>query len=264
MDNQSTNYEAFIPPPPSVGGAGVLRLGAVDSAYSQPLLRGLNSEGVVVRHVADTASLTRLLLQGELDCALAPLLVHSELPHSRVVPGLAVCTEAGSGTTFLLSRVPLEDVRRVGYAKGFAEGAALAKVLLGEHFGLSCELDAVTALSDAEDVDAVLYDRTMAGSVKEPEGFEFRFDLSSACGALTGFPCVHLVWVARPGAPLPRIRKVVWQASREEPADLGDLVEGKPRPYFTTGPDEVESMREWVRLAAAYGLCDAESRLTFC
>jgi chorismate dehydratase len=171
----------------------------------------------------------------------------------------------------IFSRVPLGQIRMLALDEGSRTSVALARILLRECYGLTPELTCLplgVPLAEATADAAVLIgDRAM----REAGGaFSCVCDLGEAWFRWTGLPLVFALWVARPGAdvtPLERIlaaardeglRHLHEIARRESPrvglpeADCLSYLRDHLRFHF--GPRQRQGLARFFELAVRHGL----------
>lgn len=238
-----------------------LRIGAVRSAWSEPLLCGLLESGLVFEAAADAAALAEHLVEGLLDCALLPVLNFTRLPRLMVVPGLGMAVRGPSSVEVLLARKPVNELGMVGYDPRSGGAEALARIVLAEFYGVRAEF---VPMGDAGaiEADAVLLsggaDAGWSGAGTE------RLDLGEVWREATGLPWVDHVWIARREANAAALRGALSSSLRRGEA-LSGVEGGAVGPLrYRLGADEADSMRLFLVLAAKHGLCGASARLVFC
>src|SRR5256714_4794052 len=137
-------------------------------------------------------ALNRALLDGE--CDLAPI---SSIEYARnaerlrILPRLCVSSEGAVDSIQLVSRAPLERVRRIAVTPESATSVVLTKVLLpgAEHVPLDEEADAKLLIGDA----------ALKSAFEDPTPHH---DLGRLWLERTGLPMVFAVWAApEPTAP---------------------------------------------------------------
>ena len=128
----------------------MIRLGRICYVNMAPVFYRLDAEVEEVQGVP--TELNRRLVAGEID--LAPISSIEYARHAdtlRILPRLCVSSEGAVDSIQLVSRVPLEHVRRVAVTPESATSVVLTKVLLpeAEHVPLGEEADAKLLIGDA-------------------------------------------------------------------------------------------------------------------
>lgn len=175
------------------------RIGAVTYLNSKPLVEHLRElfPDAVIRddypsRLADDLS------KGKLDVALIPSIEYFRGDDYEIVSDACVAARGPVFSVKLYSRVPWGEIRTLGLDEGSRTSAALAKILLGERFGVepepvpfplgqpieSCPADAILMIGDR--------------AMRTPqEKFHATWDLGEEWFQWTGLPFVFAMWVAR-------------------------------------------------------------------
>jgi chorismate dehydratase len=132
------------------------------------------------------AELNARLIAGELD--LAPISSIEWARHAdrlRILPRLCVGSEGAVDSIQLVSRLPLEQVRRIAVTPESATSVVLTTVLLpeAEHVPLGDEADATLLIGDA----------ALRSAFEDPTP---HYDLGRLWLERTGLPMVFAVWAA--------------------------------------------------------------------
>src|SRR5581483_3085495 len=137
-------------PPRRASGVLMIRLGRISYVNMAPVFYRLDAE---VEEVAGVPTdLNRRVIEGEID--LAPISSIEWARHAdrlRLLPRLCVGSEGAVDSIQLVSKRPLEQVRRVAITPESATSVVLTKVLLpeAEHVPLEEEADAKLLIGDA-------------------------------------------------------------------------------------------------------------------
>lgn len=250
-----------------------LRVGIVNFLNSKPL-----AWGFLKGHHADLfaptyhppAMVAKLLGQGALDIGLIPSVEVQRIPNLKVLPDLCVASTHEVKSVLLVSRGPIQEVKRVALDQNSRTSVALVRILLQERWGVHPEYvherpDPERMLSEA---DAALLIGDPALKV-EREKYKV-WDLAAEWNALTGLPFVFAVWAVRPEVYLPDLPfyfksslryglSSVDTLSREAAAELG-LESSEVRSYLTDNlayflrQEEISGLEEFYRRAHAHGL----------
>ena len=257
-----------------------LRVGIVDFLNSRPLAWGFlqGSFGSAVdASYHPPARVADLLRAGELDVGLIPSIEVLRIPGVRIVPGTCVAATREVRSVLLLSRGPLEEIRRLSVDRNSRTSVALTRILLRELWNVEPEMEVRTASPEGveEGFDAALLIGDPALRVNR-DHFEV-VDLAAAWRRLTGLPFVFAVWAARAGLggedlePMferslfegrSALETMVSQAAR----DL-DLAAEVVRTYLTEnlrfelGREEIAGLEEFYRRARARSLVDPDAEI---
>ncbi len=257
-----------------------VRVGVVRYLLGLPLVYGLARRTSEVELVRETpARIAELLLAGELDVGLAPVVALFERRELCVVPGLCVACDGAVGSIRLFHKCPLGSVRRVALDESSRTSALLARVLLERKWGARPEY--VTMAPDLPQMlqrcDAALLigDPALAAVSLDPW-----VDLGEAWKELTGLPFVFAVWAARSAALPPGLaallrqsyeqgRRAVEEIAREEAGRRGMHLADAVR-YLTHNVryelDEraIAGLARFAQIVGELGLVDTSGwKLTF-
>jgi chorismate dehydratase len=192
------------------------------------------------------------------------------IPGLRVLPDLCVAATQEVRSVLLVSRVPVNRIRRVALDQNSRTSVALLRILFAERFRLTPEY-----LPQRPEVPRMLADAEAALVIGDPALQVDRekylvLDLAAEWRALTGLPFVFAVWAARPEVDLPDLT-FYFKSSlrygissmdtlvRESAAELG-LDTAEVRSYLTENlsfflrQEEVSALEEFYRRAFAQGL----------
>jgi chorismate dehydratase len=249
-----------------------LRVGIVNFLNSKPL-----AWGFLKGHHADLfastyhppAMVARLLGQGALDIGLIPSVEVQRIPGLKILPDLCVASTHEVKSVILVSRGPLEQVRRVALDQNSRTSVALLRILLQER-GIHPEY-----LHERPDPERMLSEADAALLIGDPalkvERDKYQvIDLAAEWHALTGLPFVFAVWAVRSGVDLPDLPfyfksslryglSSVDTLSREAAAELG-LDSADVRSYLTENlhyflrQEELAGLEEFYRRAHQHGL----------
>jgi chorismate dehydratase len=171
-----------------MAGRRVIRLGRISYVNMAPVFYRLAADVDEVQGVP--TELNRRLLAGEVD--VAPISSIEYARHAdrlRLLPRLCVGSEGAVDSIQLVSRKPLEQVRRVAVTPESATSVVLTKVLLpeAEHVPLGEDADAKLLIGDA----------ALKSAFEDPTP---HYDLGRLWLERTGLPMVFAVWAC--GEPL--------------------------------------------------------------
>lgn len=169
-------------------------IGAVPYLNSIPLVRGLEYD---VRK-ASPADLDRLLRQGEIDIATAPVISLFDHPNWYAIPGVAIGTKKAARSVILCTRSPkttFENVTSISLDSESRTSALLQKVLLACKYGR--DLNRIRE-GDHVGVDAKLLigDKALK-EISNPTWPGNIYDLGQEWTDWTNLPFVFACWVAR-------------------------------------------------------------------
>lgn len=250
-----------------------LRVGIVNYLNSKPL-----AWGFMKGHHADLfapsyhppALVAKLLGQGNLDVGLIPSIEVQRIPRLRVLPDLCVAAKHEVKSVILISRVPLEEVKRVALDENSRTSIALLRIVLRQKYGVSPQY-----IHERPDPERMLAEADAALLIGDPALHVDRSrylvtDLAAEWSELTGLPFVFAVWAARPEVDLPdlpfyfksslryglsSVDTLVREAAAALSLDTADV-----RSYLTDNlsyflrEDEIAGLEEFYRRAHEHGL----------
>ncbi len=250
-----------------------LRVGIVNFLNSKPL-----AWGFLKGHHADLFApsyhppslVARLLAQGNLDIGLIPSIEVQRIPNLRVLPDMCVGAKQEVRSVVLVSRGPIEEVRRVALDQNSRTSSTLVRILMRERWGLDPEY-----LHERPDPERMLSEADAALIIGDPALRLDRdryhvVDLAAEWNALTGLPFVFAVWAVRPEVEIPDL-PFYFKSSlryglssldtlvRESAAELG-LDTSEVRAYLTENlhfflrSEEIEGLEEFYRRAHSHGM----------
>lgn len=253
-----------------------IRIGAVAYLNTKPLVLGLEEgmgrDRLDLSFDVPAALATRLAV-GDVDLALLPVVELARIPGLEVIPGISISARGAAASVLLVTRTPLDRVRRVALDAESRTSNALVQVLFAESWGTrpefvvgSADLAATLASSEAavRIGDKALFDPL-------PPGCE-AIDLGEAWTASTGLPFVFAVWAARPGVVDRDLYRVLHASRRRGVAELRRIADGyawrgttypersfdylSRRMVYRLGAPEVEGLERFLSAAHRLGLTD--------
>jgi chorismate dehydratase len=260
------------------------RVGHIQFLNCLPIYWGLMRSGALldVDLYKDTPDrLNADLVEGRLD--IGPISLVEYLRHADrllLLPDLAVGSDGPVLSVNLVSTRPLTELdgRRVALGSTSRTGVLLARMLLGERYGVApeyfrCPPDLTQMLLEA-DAGVVIGDVALRALHEAPgRGFTVT-DLGQAWRDWTGLPMVFAVWAVRrdfaadhPGMVkdvhdaflrsrdlcLAELDEVATAAARWEPFDAPTLAGYFRTLDFSLSQRQVAGLREFARRAAALG-----------
>ena len=163
----------------------LVRLGRISYVNMAPVFYRLEAE--VAEATGVPTDLNRRLIAGELDLApISSIEWARNADRLRLLPRLCVSSEGAVDSIQLVSKRPLEQVRRVAVTPESATSVVLTKVLIPEadHVPLGEEADATLLIGDA----------ALKSAFEDPTP---HYDLGRLWLERTGLPMVFAVWAAR-------------------------------------------------------------------
>jgi chorismate dehydratase len=253
------------------------RLAASSYLNSAPLLWSFlhGTRRNVVQLVTDAAPArcADLLLRGEVEAALVPIIEYQRIPEVRVVPDVCVGSHAAVRSVVLISKYDdLQKVRRVALDASSRTSQALVKIIFREFLDQEPNWETsspdLRVMMEKNDAALLIGD---PGMTIPPPGLHV-FDLASLWRELTDTGFVFAMWMARAGAieavsgvdfagardeGLEQIEEIITQFEDEVPLSREEI-----REYLTANitfqiDESLEKgMRLYFELAAKHGLIE--------
>ncbi|QDT09330.1 menaquinone biosynthetic enzyme MqnA/MqnD family protein [Planctomycetes bacterium K23_9] len=253
----------------------MIRIGAVSYLNTKPLICGLRERlsGIGKLSLNLPSRLAQDLAAGRLDVALIPSVEYFRATGYSIVSNAVIGCRGPVWSVRLLSRVPIQQIKRLALDEGSRTSAAMVRVLLSEMHGLSPETIplAIDQTPETVDADAILVigDRAM-----HPEHgvYEEIWDLGDRWCRWTELPFVFAMWVARPGVDTTGLAEIL-QASRDEGLRSLETIASREAAthgltnedlhryfvenlHFHLGPGERAGLQAFQEKATALGLVD--------
>jgi chorismate dehydratase len=246
----------------------VIRLGRISYVNMAPVFYRVETEVEEIQGVP--TELNRKLIAGELDAApISSIEYARNADRLRLMPRLCVASEGAVDSIQLVSKKPLEQVRRVAVTPESATSVVLTKVLLpeAEHVPLGEEADAKMLIGDA----------ALKSAFEDPTP---HYDLGKLWLERTGLPMVFAVWACpEPTAPglvdledalvaslrLARAEpeKLAFEASERYGYPPGFLARYFEKLRFRFGPRERAGLYTFLELARDVGELETVPELRF-
>lgn len=163
---------------------------------AKPLLEGLSEETGPIR-LETPAVLARLLRDGEVDVALAPIVAAFETPAPTIVDAGAIATHGAVGSVLLFSKTPPAEARVVALDESSRTSVALTRVLFRFRWNASPRFVPRPPDPDLTSLDAdaalLIGDPALVATWRGPPPI----DLGHEWREWTGLPFVFAAWLAR-------------------------------------------------------------------
>jgi chorismate dehydratase len=167
----------------------MIRLGRISYVNMAPVFYRLEAEVAEISGVP--TELNRKLIDGHLDLApISSIEYARNADQLRILPRLCVSSEGAVDSIQLVSKTPLERVRRIAVTPESATSVVLTRVLLpdAEHVPLEEDADAKLLIGDA----------ALKSAFEDPTP---HYDLGRLWLERTGLPMVFAVWAAPEPVP---------------------------------------------------------------
>lgn len=259
------------------------RLGILPYLNARPLTFHLEQcpRPDVVLTTGVPSALIEQLQRGELDAALVSSFACLADARLVILPGSGIVSRGPVDSIRLFCAVDPPRLRRVALDRSSRSGAALARILLAECFGVHPEYqehppDLASMLSVAEGA-LLIGDPALRAFHSRPWPRQdlVALDLGQMWHELTSLPFVYAVWAARRDADTAGLAALVAQARAVERTHLAAIADaaapriGVPaavcRRYlcdllqFELGDDEWEGLQRFRTLAIRHALVPADT-----
>ena len=257
-----------------------LRVGIVHYLNSRPLAwgfrRGRLGAGYDVRYLPP-AAVADGLAAAELDVGLVPAIELQRIPGLVALDAPCVAAKSEVRSVLLISRRPIEAIRRVSLDENSRTSAALVRILLSERYGVEARYAQAPA-----DLDVMLRIADAALLIGDPalrvDRERYRvLDLAAEWRRLTGHPFVFALWAARQEVARAGLARPFRDSLRLAEAEMPRLVRlaaaeaglgaEEVETYLTRnlsfhlGEEELAGLREFHARAFAHGLVPELRRL---
>lgn len=196
------------------------RIAASSYLNTAPLIwsfiRGSQRDKVALFTDTAPARCAEMLVRGEVDAALVPIIEYQRIPDIAIVPGVCVGSKTAVRSVVLATRKNnLKKVERVALDESSRTSAALVKIIFREFLGFEPQWE--TAAPDLKlmlaHADAALIIGDPAMKISRDQ---FRvFDLATLWHEFTGLGFVFAMWMAREDS-VEKIRSIDFAAARDE------------------------------------------------
>lgn len=245
-----------------------LRIGSVSFLNAKPLIYGLEEAGGLDLNLEVPSRLLDGMMAGRFDVALLPVIDYQRMPGLRLLTSGGIGSDGPTLTVRIFSPVPVEQITTLACDTDSHTSVALARILLGERFGIRPEFVPLDSVHRHDRSARLLIgDKVVC---EEPLGLKHQLDLGEAWKLQTGLPFVFAAWMSRGGAPLGdlpgRLRRAKLQglAHVEQIISRYAVPRGWPaevaRDYLTRhlqfdiGAPQLDAIRLFHQLAFKYGL----------
>jgi chorismate dehydratase len=210
-----------------------IRIGAVSYLNTLPLLHGFRNHRIMDRAILTTdypARVAEALMQGTIDIGLVPVAVIPRLRDPRIISDFCIGCNGPVASVAIFGDRPIGELRTIWMDYQSRTSAALARILLRDHWGLSPEIcdanDEGYLDRIGGDVGAlVIGDRAL----RQTGRTAYAYDLGQAWKDFTGLPFVFATWVANKPIDPDFIRDFN-DANALGLEDLEAVVRGQPDP----------------------------------
>jgi chorismate dehydratase len=257
---------------PSKPKLRILRVGSVSFLNAKPLIYGLEEADGLDLQLDVPSRLLNGLIEDRFDVALLPVIDYQRMAGLRLIPSGGIGCDGPTLTVRIFSPAPVERITTLACDTDSHTSVALARVLLGEHFGIRPEFIPLDHPGVTPQTARLLIgDKVVC---EQPIGLPHQVDLGEVWKEHTGLPFVFAAWMARPGIDLGSLPQQLETAKRAGLAHIDQIISrfAVPRGWppsdarryltqylqFNIGPRHLEAIRRFHQLAARYGFIPGE------
>lgn len=233
-----------------------LRISIVEYLNTAPLVWGFTEGPLQDKYELSFTTPSKCadaLRAGDVDVAIIPSIEYQRMENAVALPGMAIAAKGEVRSILLVSKKPIDRVRRIALDTSSRSSAALVRLLAAGLWRIHAEFadappDPAAMLAQC-DAALIIGDPALRISVKldymfgkkPPQGAccagdpdelpvpgypaLFVYDVAFQWREMTGKPCVLAIWVGRKGKITPEV-VADFQASREFGlAHIGDIAE---------------------------------------
>ena len=261
-----------------------LRLAASSYLNTAPLIwsfkDGSQHDAVELMTDAAPARCADMLLRGEVEAALVPVIEYQRILDACLVPGVCVGSHSAVRSVVLVSKDPeLKNVRKVALDSSSRTSQALVKIIFKEFLNVEpvFETGSPDIRTMLKENDAALLIGDPAMKLLPEDGHVF--DLASLWHRFTKTGFVFAMWMAR-AASAQAVSRVDFAAARDEGLEQIDRVISNYEQKVPLSRDEMrryltenitfrlderleEGMRLYFELAEKHGLINQRRQLEF-
>jgi chorismate dehydratase len=218
-----------------------------------------------------------LLRDGRVDAGLIPSIECLRLDNVEILPDLCIASRGAARSVLLVSRPPIERVRRIAVDVSSRTSVALLQILLERRGRRDVVFEprppSLPAMLGDCDAGLIIGDPALSA---DTTGLRV-FDLGAEWRSLTGLPFVFALWAVRRDAPLPEGARPFLESRRLGVANIrriaraaaprlrleADALEAYLRTnlHYRLGPEETRGLESFLRRAAGLGLAPAGRRV---
>lgn len=171
-----------------------IRVSAVSYTNSIPFVEGIKSSEVVMQQIDLSLDIpldcARKLIDGKVDIGLIPVAAIPFVTEPHIISDYCIGSDGPVNSVFILSNVPIEEVKVVKLDPQSRTSNNLSKILLKHHWKLSTTF--VTDENAYFDASVLIGDRTFGIT----DQYKYVYDLGACWKEFTGLPFVFAAWVS--------------------------------------------------------------------
>lgn len=147
------------------------------------------------------AKVARLLMDGEIDVGLVPVVVLRHLPEHQIIADYCIGCNGTVASVCLFSEVPIEEVKEVLLDYQSRTSVALAKILLREYWKIDPVLSDTSGEFRSSIKGATAAVLIGDRALEQQRHSRYVYDLGEAWKDFTGLPFVFAAWISNKKLP---------------------------------------------------------------
>jgi chorismate dehydratase len=217
------------------------------------------------------------LREGRFDVALLPVIDYQRMEGLRLIPAGGIGCDGPTLTVRIFSKRPVGGIHTLACDPDSHTSVALARIVLGERYGVRPEFTALRAGDHGGEEAKLLIGDKVACEEPDRSEYPYQMDLGEEWKGMTKLPFVFAAWMARGDVDLGELPARLERAKREGLEHVDEIIEkdAVPRGWskdvarqyltenlkFDVGPRQVEAMGVFYRLAVKYAVIEAAREL---
>jgi chorismate dehydratase len=207
--------------------SGKIRVSFIEFLNAIPLGWGFmhgSHQGLVDLLFDVPSECARHLMGGEADVGLIPVVEYFRIPGLRVIPEIAIAARGKVKSVLFVSKVPIEEVKKVALDSSSRTSTALLKILLSRFYGCD-SVEYSESLPNAEEMLAAHDAALLIGNaaLQIPPQERYVYDLAAEWNRFTGLPFVFAFWAVREGVQMGDSLGAFYQSREEGIAAIDEI-----------------------------------------
>ena len=170
-----------------------IKISAVSYTNTKPFIYGIKNSSVrdqIELSLDVPADCASKLIENTVDIGLIPVAAIPIVPNAQIISSYCIGSVGAVNSVFILSNVPVDEIKTVKLDPQSQTSNNLAKVLLKNHFKV--EVEFTTDQNMVSDALVLIGDRTFSRKAD----FRYAYDMGEEWIKFTGLPFMYAAWVA--------------------------------------------------------------------
>ncbi len=175
-----------------------IKISAVSYTNTKPFIYGIQHSPVLEQidlSLDIPSDCAKKLIDNQVDIGLIPVAAIPFVPNAQIISSFCIGSVGAVNSVFILSDVPVNEIKTVKLDPQSRTSNNLAKVLLKNHFKV--EVDFTTDPLAITDAIILIGDRTFG----RKDDFNYVYDMGEEWMKFTGLPFMYAAWVANKPIP---------------------------------------------------------------